>query len=222
MDATLEQMEMFRTLSNIVILPITEEDKDRAPVNQVHVDTAACVASLVTVSARKALSMISSTYRPQSRKKESGMESPNPVTPNVMKRVAHENVKSVTKIPPANKMTGAGQIMSQESTQVDREGNLFDLGTMPESDDTKIIPIQDTPTAETNEKAIALIEPPTKVHGNDGVNPGKTAAVTGNTSPSYKAILQGGQDTERNEEDRDIKTVKDTFVTVKEGEGIKI
>ena len=53
---------------------------------------------------------------PQSRKKESGMEFPDPVTPNVMKRDAHENMESVT---------GAGQIMSQGSTQVDREENLF-------------------------------------------------------------------------------------------------
>ena len=72
----------------------------------------------------------------------------------------------VTKMPAAYKETETLAVMSQESTQVTKDENLFNLGTMQASDDTEIQNL-DTSTVGLNRTVIDLTGTPSQIHGNE-------------------------------------------------------
>ena len=228
MDETLERITQYSVASNLMPSQTTATGMEVAPVNQVQAGIATSVASSVTVSARKASSTTSSVNTPQSKAKTKGTIIPNPVTPTVSKKIINENlenvnlenvnVEDVTKMPPASKVTEVGAVMSQESTQVNTDGNLFDLGTMPASDDTEIHK-QDIASMGLNRTVIDLTGTPSHTHGNEqrGTlgNSGESEGVTGNIYSSYKEKLVG--ETVLEEKDKRSKTTSDDFVPVKDG-----
>ena len=166
MKTTLERIEMFSTSSNLKIPRVVEREMDEAPVNQIRADTAVSVASSVTASAKKAPSTTSSANAPQGKGKESGTEIPNPVTPIVRKNVVNKNTDIVTKVSAPYKEMGTPVVMSQESTQVTKADNMFNLGTMPASDDTELQNL-DTSTVGLNRTVIDLTGTTSKIHGNE-------------------------------------------------------
>ena len=124
MDDTVEHIMNFSVASNMTSR-INAGTPNAPVIRQVQAGTAASVASSVTVSAKKG-SSISSVHTPQSHsqkgvvvvKTEANPITPNPKTKQIEKthKTAHEEI---------NKTVYATET-----------GHTFDLGTMPESDDT--------------------------------------------------------------------------------------
>ena len=118
---------------------------------------------------------------------------------------------------PPDKETDTEAVMSQESTQVNKDGNLFNLGTMPASDDTEIHN-QDTSTVGLNRAVIDLTGTPSQIHGNKQSDMGKPenpVKVTGNTYSTYKEKIVGDMVIE--EKGKGLKITSDDFLPIKKG-----
>ena len=126
MDDTLERIATYSAASNIKLS--RPQMNVEAPVKQVQTDMEASVASSVTASAKKVPSL-SSVQTPQSRKTDSEVQDPNPVTPNP----ARNNVKDALPV-----MTTRPIDSTKHPTPVNSANDLFNLGTMPESNDTEL------------------------------------------------------------------------------------
>ena len=120
MDDTIKRIVTYSAVSNIKLShsTITAE----APVKQVQTDMAASVASSVTASAKKASSLLS-VQTPQSLKKDSEIQEPNPVTPNLAKNVIQGKTNIVKRAPPV--MTTGLIDTTQYPSQVNSAGDLF-------------------------------------------------------------------------------------------------
>ena len=97
--------------------------------------------------------------------------------------------------------------MSHESpTQVNRDGNLFNLGMMPASDDTEIQKL-DTSAVGLNRTVLDLTGTPSHIHGNeqrDMEEFGNTGGITGNTYSTYKEKVAGGAVIDQTDKDTKI------------------
>ena len=221
MDATLERIEIFSTSSNIVISRAEiEEEKDTAgvPVNQVRTDTATSVTSSVTASARKAPSIASTVNTPQSKQKDTEADVPNPVTPNVRRTVTNEGIEFVTKMPVIHKESETQVIKSQETTaQTHDDENLFNLGTMPASDDTELQNM-DNSLVRLNREVLESTGILPQIHGNHDGDVEKSvipAHNPGTARSSYKDIVSG--DTAPIQAVENSKEPNDEFVPITKG-----
>ena len=203
MDGTIERIATYSAASNIKLSRPTMTAE--APVQQVQTDMAASVASSVTASVKKASSLLS-VQTPQSLKKDSKTQEPNPVTPNLAKNI-------VKRAPPV--ITTGLMDTTQYPSQVNGASDLFNLGIMPESDDMEL-PLKDVGEQVTGKNPIS--KDPTVIDLTMTDTPADLPADLDSWMSGHNELLKGtGNPANHSTKDNQDVMDLDGFMTVMDG-----